>query len=342
MFERKFKTVDCHTHLRKGVPSIGCLYGEEQRWRHDSCCALSLEGNGPGFQDQNALCLAFKRKYPQMYAFGGLNHKLGDFKAQAESLWAAGVDGFKMIEGKPDTWKRWGVRLDDPCYDGFYSFCQSQGAPVLLHTADPDEFWDIERITKEDIELGWYWDSTYPTKEDLTAQTLGILEKFPRLKLIMAHFFFLADDLPRLSRLFDTYPGLYLDITPGSPPYEHFARDIDATRCFFTKYKTRILYGTDSIDMFAEADCAYMDGVVDMVQRFLETSDDMEMWGLKLKGASMPAEVQRAVYSENFLRLAPHRELNLTAAEDCVHRAAADSRQTLSDDERQVIQALWG
>ena len=45
--------------------------------------------------------------------------------------------------------------------------------------------------------------------------------------------------------MFDKYPNVCVDITPGVELFENLSKNKDTARAFFTKYSTRILYGTD-------------------------------------------------------------------------------------------------
>ena len=344
MHEIKLPMIDCHTHLRQqeGMKAITALRNEEEIFGHENYCVLSLEGNGAGFQDQNALCLANKRTYPNTYAFGGINHAMGNIRAQAERLWEAGVDGFKMIEGKPDAWNRLKIPLDDSSYDEFYSFCAENGAPLLIHIADPEIFWDITKISKADYDRGWYCDETFPTKEYLTTQAISVMEKFPDMKIIFAHFLYLAEHLPRMESLFDKFPNMYADITPGAPLFNNFTDTYDDSVEFFKKYNSRILYGSDTSDFHNEGGVNYMKTVLDKIRRFVDTDDEMEAWDYRFKGLNLPDEVKANIFSGNFLRIVKHREINPDKAAAYFRKMLADTNITLSETEYNNITSLWG
>ncbi len=63
--------------------------------------------------------------------------------------------------------------------------------------------------------------------------------------MIFAHFFFLSAQLPRLAELFERFPNMHVDLTPGIEMYHNFSRNPQATRDFFLRYQERILFGTD-------------------------------------------------------------------------------------------------
>jgi len=338
-----FKYIDCHVHIHqnKGMKALTTIAEEEIEFGHYSYNVLSLEGVGKGFRDQNAICLANKREHPDTYVFCGLNHAVGDFRKQAEALWECGCDGFKMIEGKPDAWNRLKIRLDDASYDGFYSFCCEKNLPILMHIADPKEFWDITKMKQHEIERGWFYNDTFPTKEYLTEQALSVLEKFPDLKVIFAHFFFHSEYLPKMAEYFDKYPNMYTDITPGVEMYPNFSSTQSESIEFFNKYKTRILYGTDTGDFVPGNGRKYMQSVVTAVRRFLDTDDDMTDWEYIFKGAKLSDEVRELIYSGNFLRITDHREINAERATEFFRDLIANPNADLNDAELENIKTLW-
>jgi Predicted metal-dependent hydrolase of the TIM-barrel fold len=340
----KFPMIDCHTHLRKheGLAASKALYSQEKLFGHENYCTLSLEGFGAGMQDQNALVMANKREYPNTYAFGGINHAMGNIRKQAESLWEMGCDGFKMIEGKPDAWSHVNIPLDDSYYCDLYSFCVEKGAPLLIHIADPEVFWDIDNIPKSDYDMGWYYDRTFQTKEALTTQAISIMEKFPDMKIIFAHFFYLAEHLPRMGELFDRFPNMYTDITPGAPLYSEMTATYDDSVEFFKKYNTRILYGSDTSDFHNEGGINYISSTVDIIRRFVDTDDEMEAWELyKFKGLNLPDEVKANIFRDNFLRIVKHRDVNPEKAAAYFRDMLNNKDLKLSETEYNNITLLW-
>ena len=99
------------------------------------------------------------------------------------------------------------------------------------------------------IERGWcYAGKGFESYEDLHRETLELLDKHPKLNAILAHFFFLSDDMAEAERIMEKYPNVYFDITPGTEMYENFAKYTDSWREFFIKYQERIIFGTDADD----------------------------------------------------------------------------------------------
>ncbi|MBQ9756598.1 MAG: amidohydrolase family protein [Clostridia bacterium] len=204
---------------------------------------------------QNIKGLFLKKTFsPNAYAFSGLEHPKDlvytdfhkkDFLRQAEEYIGAGFDGFKMLEGYPVLRKLNQIPLDDKVYDYFYEFCQENGLPLIMHVANPKENWDISKASEYAIKTGRVCDHTYPTKEKLTEEVYGILKKFPKLKLTLAHFGFMCYDVKDAEKYLNEYENTMFDLTPGGEQLLMQASDWDTWSKFYDKYQDRIIYGTD-------------------------------------------------------------------------------------------------
>jgi hypothetical protein len=216
-----------------------------------------------------------------------------------------GCDGIKMIEGKTSERKAIGVPLDDPAYDGLYGYLAADGIPLLLHVGDPATFWDPDHATDHLKERGWYYgDGTFPALEELRAEAANILERFPGLQVLFAHFFFMSEELDRLAELLDRHPSVRVDVTPGGEMYHGFARDRAAAREFFTRYADRILFGTDNAGgrrtPNPERTAAALAKVTGM-RTFFETANAVTCFGGELQGLQLDREVLDRLYAGNFL-----------------------------------------
>ena len=164
-----------------------------------------------------------------------------------ENLRKCGIDGIKMIEGKPCDRKRFPIpNFDDPLYDPTFSYLEKEGINITWHVNDPEEFWDEEKVPFWAKRSGWFYgDGTFANNIDQYNQVENLLKKHPNLKITFAHFFFLSNNLKHLSELFDKYPNISVDITPGIELFTNMSDNIVPAKQFFNKYSDRILYGTD-------------------------------------------------------------------------------------------------
>ena len=207
-----------------------------------------------------------------------------------------GVDGYKFLEGKPQIRKRLARRLDDPIFDKMYSFIEEMGMPMTMHLGDPPENWDITKCSPYAIERGWFCDETYPTLEELREETEGILKKHPKLKLTLAHFYFLGHDLEAAKAFLERFPNASFDLTPGGEMYDGFSKRPSEWREFFIKYSNRILYGTDTYNV-SYPDLDMYEGThvagyrINLTRRMLEEKERFEY---PRRGTLVPLALDRA------------------------------------------------
>ncbi|OGO80175.1 MAG: hypothetical protein A2Y21_03690 [Clostridiales bacterium GWC2_40_7] len=299
----KINMIDCHLHTY----DINCIdkIGKEMKTCNlDAINILSLTSYGEEYMAQNPMCLLFKAMYPEkIYCYGSLHYPLNgtlkeqsDFREQAERLMKLGFDGIKMIEGKPDARKRINEPLDSTTYDKYFAFLEDERIPILYHVADPASFWDKDKVPDFAIKEGWFYgDGTYVSKETLYEEVDRILSKFPMLRVIFAHFYFMSEDLERAAKFLDKWPEASFDITPGSEMYEDFSKAPDKWHGFFTKYQDRILLGTDNI-------CGDIFNSVNILRTFLETNGKFQSFGMDLCGIHLDKEVLEKIYYKNFQR----------------------------------------
>lgn len=334
------RMIDCHLHLH-GHPGDTALLDRlpamAQSGHLERINCLSCTGEAVTLEDEcaqeNLVLAQAKLKHPGLlYIFGGLYHCLPkggpDLAAQVKMLAALGYDGIKMIEGKPTVYKKAPYPLDDAVYNPFYAYCEATGFPILFHVADPEEFWDPDKVPDWAKQFNWLYDASFPAKEELYRQVGSILKRFPGLKIIFAHFYFLSADPARAAAFFDQWPNVSFDLTPGSEMYFNFSKKRDQWREFFINYQDRILFGTDNTDTYKTEDCV---GNIGFIRRFLETDEQFTAWwGGNLHGMALPPDVLEKIHHRNFIRYAGdkpkkiNRELALGAG-----RAVLDPGQKM-------------
>lgn len=274
-----------------GIASIGCI--------GDGCAP-----------EQNLLALILKREEPTFYAYGSLVYPAlpvpealrGRWAPheQAQALLAAGCDGMKLLESKPGYRKKLGTAMSDKRFDAFWRYLEEARTPVLWHVADPETFWSLDEAPQFAINAGWtYTDGTYPTKAQLTDETLAVLGRYPGLRVALAHFFFLSAFEAEARALMEQYPNVSLDITPGIEMYENFSKAPARWRAFFTQYHDRIIFGTDHEDGSDPAEGAQ---TTRNILRFLSTEDAFTFWQSPVRGIGLAPDAVRAIMCSNFVR----------------------------------------
>jgi predicted TIM-barrel fold metal-dependent hydrolase len=199
-----------------------------------------------------------------------------------------------------------GTRLavDDPALDPVWALCGELNIPVIIHTAEPQEFFSpIDNHNERWLELNIFPQrasppSLYPSFEQLMKERDHIFEKHPKTRFIGAHFNWYGNDLQRAAKLLDRLPNVYLEV--AAVLYE-FGRQPYASTQFFTKYQDRVMFGKDT----------YETSEYPYYWRVFETHDEYfdyyrgyhAFW--KLYGMGLPDAVLKKLYFQNALKVEP-------------------------------------
>jgi predicted TIM-barrel fold metal-dependent hydrolase len=274
----KHKVIDSHLHFydwrnENGVDFFHCFeeYRQEMGLSGLNLCALP-SGHGADVTS-NLMCAIYKLINKETFASGGLlydKYPMGeklpdgmDFVTQLNELEAIGFDGIKMLEGKPTLHRTIGKNLLHPEFDKFFAEAEKRGTHITFHANDPKEFWT-------EPGADYHGDPTFATSEEIYRQAYKILENHPNLKVTFAHFFFMSEKPEELARLFDKYPNMCVDLTPGWEMYLSFYAKKEYFKEFFEKYSKRIILGTDAY-FPRPTECSMW--LVDRVYRFISSPD---------------------------------------------------------------------
>ena len=331
--------IDGHIHMHKWFDegkNIDFTHGLEE---YRKVCGLKYialaplpSGNPiPVSRDvgNNIICAFYKLLNENTFAYGGYTYPSYPAKesemvgmeltTQYDELMEIGLDGIKMLEGKPTLYKLVGQRLDGEFFDDVFKKMEKDGTYILMHVADPESFW--EKPNDELIKKKWFYgDGTYPTLDDLYSQVDNILEKYPKLNLCLAHFFFSSAHPERLERMFEKYENLTVDITPNGGMYIDFVKRPEYYKEFFTKYSDRICFGTD-MDFPANLEAGIW--LCDRQYRFLATTETLKSFDdYTLSGIEIPKECLQRIFSDNLLSKfgGKPREINKSALKKYIEK----------------------
>ncbi len=310
----KLPSIDCHCHIRflENVDSFQQIADKlNLQVMNINCIYRDKDIN------DNPLGMLAKYRRPDLFRFfAGPDHSAllnpdaatPSFPEQVATLLELGADGMKILASKPTGKKHLGVAVDGDYFRPLFEALEQSSLPVLWHTADPEEFWDPELTPGWAAEKGWGYDSSFPAKEELYRKTENVLDRHPKLKVILPHFCFLSADLPRAATLLENFPNVCLDLAPGIELLYNLSKDPDASRAFFEKYSSRILFGSDA-GMMADTEENILR--IETLGRFLETSDQYRLPAGSdfllgppedgiIKGLDLSAETLRQICSLNF------------------------------------------
>ena len=193
------------------------------------------------------------------------------------------------------------VAVDDERLGPIWEVCGELGIPVLIHSADPFQFWqDKDGQNERWFELKekpnrYYGDSDFiPPFEDIIKEQHTIFERHKKTIFINAHLGWMGNDLKRLGEHLDKYPNV---VTEFGAVIAELGRQPKTARQFFIDYQDRIMFGKDSYNK--EEFYTYF--------RVLESDDEYfsyfrkrhAFW--KMYGLNLPDEVLKKVYYENAL-----------------------------------------
>ncbi|MEZ4957335.1 MAG: amidohydrolase family protein [Saprospiraceae bacterium] len=207
--------------------------------------------------------------------------------------------GMQNVDSKGDR-----IQINDPRIDPVWAKCGELGIPVLIHSADPKQFWQpLDSLNERWLELklrpGRRREADDPAPwETIIAEQHDIFKKHPNTTFINAHLGWFGNDLKHLGELLDEMPNMNVGI--GAVIAE-LGRQPRMANWFFEKYQDRILFGKD----------AYNPDEFPTYFRVLETADEYfpyykryhAFW--KMYGLNLPDEILKKVYYKNALRIVP-------------------------------------
>jgi predicted TIM-barrel fold metal-dependent hydrolase len=314
----KFPFIDVHNHQwNMGSGSLNGLVKDMDQLNMQVMVNLS-GGNGHGLK---RIADNVKEQYPNRFIifanvdFGrvGADGWIDNAVKQLEEDVRSGANGLKVFKNlgfsvKDVSGKR--VTIDDPRLDAIWEKCGELKIPVLIHTADPEPFWEpMDEHNERWLEL-----ETHPERkrsennpapwETLIEEQHRMFKKHPNTTFIAAHFGWYANNLAKLDSLLTAMPNVVVEF--GAVIAE-LGRQPKAAKAFFTKYQDRILFGKDS--WVPEEYATYF--------RVLETEDEYFPYHKKyhafwrMYGMGLPDDILKKVYYKNALRIIPNIDKTL-------------------------------
>jgi predicted TIM-barrel fold metal-dependent hydrolase len=309
----KFPVVDVHTHGTSSYVNSPDRIKEMDALNLRVLVDLS-GGTDPGGIKQKVDAINASPNKDRFRVFANVNwggaggpgwkeKALGDLR-QSVKNGAIGLKVFKEL-GLRDK-KADGTRLavDDPDLDPVWDLAGELNVPVIIHTAEPQEFFSpLDNHNERWLELNIFQDryrpsSDYPSFEQLMKERDHMFAKHPKTRFIAAHFAWYGNDLARAAKLLDTLPNVTLEV--AAVLYE-FGRQPHAAAQFFTTYQDRVMFGKDT----------YEPSEYPYYWRVFETHDEYfdyyrgyhAFW--KLYGMALPDTVLKKLYYQNALKVEP-------------------------------------
>jgi len=304
----KFRAIDAHSHTYANTP------GEIAQWvrtMDEVGVETTVVLTGATGERFDKLAEQFLKPYPgrfQLYCgIDTTNIEAPDYPERAAAelarCYKVGARGVGEVVDKGSGLSRGALlprdkRLhpDDPRLDLFWEKCAELKIPVSLHMADHPSAWrppDSHQERTPNYQQYNQYGRDVPAYEEMLALRDRTLERHPRTRFILCHLGNQGNDLASAAKLLDKFPGVYMDISARA--YEVGRQPRFAAK-FLTKYKDRVLWGTDqglSLEMYH----AWW--------RLFETADEYMRGdaGWRLYGLNLPDSVLEPLYRGNAKRL---------------------------------------
>ena len=307
----KFPVIDVHSHHRS---SISPERVDEIVAEMDALNLAVLVNLSGGYGERLRTTIgSFRNRHANRFAvfanpdFTGIGSPDWPERAarQLEADVEAGAQGLKIFKSfgmsvRDQRGQR--VPVDDPAMAPLFETCARLKIPVLIHVADPAEFWADQDSRNErwlELKLRPRRKRTAPPSfEDLIQERDRMLQRHPDVHFILAHMGWQGHDLQALGKLFDRLPNVHVDLS--AVLYE-LGRVPFSGPEFLNRYKDRVLFGKDS----------YQPSEFPYYWRVLETRDEYfeyyrryhAHW--RLYGLGLPDDTLQHIYWKNAARLIP-------------------------------------
>lgn len=104
--------------------------------------------------DQSILGAIAKLENPDIFMHGCMyipqepdERKNFRFKDQLDELMEVGIDGVKICDFKPDSYRLFEVEKNIEEYDEYIGYCEKYDVHMCWHVADPEDFWDEDKVS---------------------------------------------------------------------------------------------------------------------------------------------------------------------------------------------------
>jgi uncharacterized protein len=310
----KFPVIDIHSHQPTPIAAADLdtvVRGMEQ---NNLRILVNLSGGSGDRLKQGLAAVAGSKHKDRMVLFANVDWNGAGAPgwteravAQLEADIKAGARGLKVFKDlglrarKADGSR---LRVDDPALGPVWDVPGRLGVPVLIHTAEPQEFFEpIDYTNERWLELALYRDRRYPEGqfprfEELLAERDRMFKAHPKTKFIAAHFGYRANNLQKAAEMLEAMPNVYLEV---AAILAELGRQPRTAHDFFVKYQDRVLFGKDS---YQPSEYPYYWRVFETADEYFDYYRDYHAFW-KLYGMALPDPVLKKLYYKNGLALVP-------------------------------------
>ena len=202
------------------------------------------------------------------------------------------------------------VMVDDPRFGKIFDFLVKNGIPVIGHNGEPRDCWKpLDEMTfskgyySAHPEYHMFLHPEFPSYEQQIGARDMLLSRYPKLRFVGAHLGSLEWSLDELSKRFESYPNMRVDLSRISNLKLHALNDREKVRNFFIKYQDRLIYGSDRVISSTEEPAVQMKSIKQSWLNdwlFFVSSDEISLTGFgELNGLQLPKNVIDKIYFKN-------------------------------------------
>ena len=148
-----------------------------------------------------------------------------------------------------------------------------------------------------------------PHHSTIMAARDNVIERYPKMRFVGAHFGCMEYDVDEQAKRFDKYPNFAVDTSGWTRIIDLSFQDPTRVRDFFIKYQDRLMFGTDRsikgkghLEMSDEDVAASMWAMINAIKTgwdYYATDKTVDIKGYKIKGISLPVDVLEKLFRTN-------------------------------------------
>jgi len=247
MYGQKYPVIDVHTHIDASLTETLKIMDQlkiEKLINLNGRYGEHLKQYVKRYQirQQQRVLLAMSTDYTKIDEPGFLQQALQEI----EWAYSQGVRFYKVYKslGLYDRDSRNNlIRVDDQRLNPIWDKLGGLGMPVLIHTGDPDRFWEPPGPDNYIERPEWsFYNKPVPPKDSLIMQLERIIKRHPHTKFVVVHFGCWPENIPYLTQMMETYANYFIDTAAR---IGEIGRRPKSSREFILKYQDRILFGSD-------------------------------------------------------------------------------------------------
>lgn len=350
---RKIPISDNHMHLWKEMPLKDTVVFhtwimEEFGYETITLNSFFEQLYVPRAKQPNLKIMYLKKLFPnRIYTHAGLRYSgltqtdNGDyFLEQAKYYNACGYDGIKMLYTTDKYLKGFPyVRLSDSKFDKFFEYMEREELPITIHIGGPEVCYaDIEQIPES--QRKWHLGDCGIHLFDIFNDFTKMMDKFPDLRIVVAHFGFLTLHFDWAEEWLSKYKNLYFDLTPSLFMYFDFQAKPRESKEFFLKHSDRIIYGTDIGSNTRDEEKKEPAELCHVVRGFFEETEPFEEMSEKFYPIPLPNIILRKFYRENMLNYRKRHAPRIADFERLSHEFELEEACELSLLEKENIEIM--